>query len=73
MKRTLFGILLMGVMSAGSLMAEDGNWARHEDRREVRQDRERIARDRAELRHDRRDLRHDRREYRHDYRDRDWR
>jgi hypothetical protein len=67
MKRTILGITLMGLMGAGSLMAQDRNWQnprqdiRHDyadrrgDRRDMRNDRAEIAQDRRELRQD---LRH---------------
>jgi hypothetical protein len=69
MKRTVIGMLLMGIMSVGTMMADDGHWNRREDARDVRHDHARIMQERAELRHDRRELRHDYRDLRHDRRE----
>jgi len=64
MKRTILGITLMGLMGAGSLMAQDRNWQnpyrdlrhdrvdRRSDYRDMRNDRAEIAQDRRELRQD---------------------
>jgi|SRR5438105_978989 len=67
MKRTLAGIVLMGIMGAGSLMAQDRPWRsdiRHDyaDRRSDRQD---IRRGQAKIAQDRRELREE-------YREGDW-
>jgi len=71
MKRMIAGVLLLIVLGAGTMFAEDGYWR---DRGDIRHDEARIAHDRRELR---RDLyygnygaaRHERRELRHEYRD----
>ena len=62
MKRTVLGIVLMGLMGAGSLMAQDRDWRdrdlrhdyadRRSDYRDIRHDENAIAHDRAEIRQD---------------------
>ncbi len=70
MKRTIAGTLLLVLLGAGSLMADDG-WRQRQD---IRHDEAKIAHDRRELRRDeyRGDYSaaaHERRELRHEYRD----
>src|SRR5690348_9272062 len=83
MKRTILGIVLMGLMGAGSLMAQD--WRpnrdlRHDyadrraDKRDIGNDKAQVAHDRWELRRDLRDgnyagVREERQELRSEYRD----
>ena len=66
MKRTVLGIVLLGLMSAGSLMAEDHDWKRDRDFRhdyaDRRADYRDMNRDRAAIDHDRWELRRDYRE-----------
>ena len=83
MKRTILGIALMGLMGAGSLMAQDwhpnrdlrrDSADRRADYRDIRGDKAEIAQDRRELRQDLRAgnyaaARQEQRELRSDYRD----
>lgn len=66
MKRTVLGIVLLGLMSAGSLMAEDHDGRRDRDLRhdyaDRRADYRDINRDRAAIDHDKWELRRDYRE-----------
>ena len=69
MKRTVIGIVLMGVLGAGSLMAEDRDWRGRDLRRDYadrRADYRDMARDRAKIAQDKRELREE-------YREGDWR
>ena len=76
MKRTIASALLLMVLGAGTMFADDGYWG---DRRDIRRDEAKIAHDRRELRRDlyygnyaaaRREKRELRREYRDLNRDR---
>src|ERR1700730_11260402 len=85
MKRTLVGIALIGLMSAGSLMAQDRDWRnnrdlrhdyadRRSDYRDMNRDQARIAQDRGELREELREgdyagAQRERNELRNEYRD----
>jgi len=70
MKRTIAGVLLLMVLGAGTMFADNG----YRRGRSVRRDEARIAHDRRELRRDEyrgnyRAARHERYELRRDYRD----
>lgn len=83
MKRTVLGIVLMGVMSAGSLFAADwrsdrdlrNDYAyRNAEQRDIARDRQQIAHDQWELHRDLRNgnyaaAQHERAELRNEYRD----
>lgn len=59
MKRTVLGIALIGLMGAGSLMAQDRDWRYDRDwRRDNYQNRD-LRRDYADRRYDRQDIRRD--------------
>jgi membrane protein involved in colicin uptake len=68
MKRTVFGIVLMGVMGAGSLFAQNGyrgydhDGDGRRDRQDIRQDYQRIQRQQNDLYRDQGRLRHELRE-----------
>jgi len=70
MKRTLIGIVLMGILGAGSLMAEDRDWRADRDLRRDYADRRADYRD---MSHDRARIAQDRRELREELREGDWR
>ena len=83
MKRTILGIVLMGLMGAGSLFASD--WrsdrelrhdyaVRNDEQRDIARDRQQIAHDQWELHRDLRNgnyaaAQHERAELRNEYRD----
>jgi hypothetical protein len=85
MKRTFLGIALLGLMGAGSLMAQDRDWNRNRDvrndyadrrgdYRDMRRDQAKIAQDRQGLREelregDYRGAQPERNELRSEYRD----
>lgn len=70
MKRTVLGIALLGIMSAGSLMAQDRDWRANRD---VRQDYAGRGADYRDMNHDRNKIVQDRQELREEMREGDYR